>query len=449
MIRGVASSLILAVALISGASFQTFAANQSVAQSSPEMSWRNGAVDARIENWPLEKVLGRLASVSGWKVYVEPGLSNPTSVQFKNLPQGEALKLLLGDVNYALVPQNGAASKLFVYRNNLSDAVKAVAPDAGGKPKNWLANEIILSVKPGSKEDIEKLAKQLGGKVVSQSDALHAYRLQFDSPEAAQAAREKLGENQDFSVQDNYSYGTPETPALARSSSSSPSSTGSNGAGKQVVVALVDTPIQATGDSSKMLAPIRLAGDPGTLPTDPTHGTAMAKVVWEQYPNAVIRPIDIYGSSSTTTSMDVAMGIVAAMNSTPRPDVINISSGGMGGNEVGDMASRDASLKGILLFAAAGNSSTDAPVYPAAYPSFMAVTAAHDGVLEPYANYGSFVHLANEGSYLFNYMGDNYLSRGTSPASAATSGQAASLLGQGLAPDKVVSTIFQKLSIQK
>src|SRR5436190_10006112 len=110
-----------------------FAANSN----SPEITWRaNKTVDAKLEAVALDKVLARLAALSGWKVFVEPGLEQPVSAQFKNLPQDEALKLLLGELNYALVPQKGAPARLLVYKHGLGDATAAISPDSN-KPKNW------------------------------------------------------------------------------------------------------------------------------------------------------------------------------------------------------------------------------------------------------------------------------------------------------------------------
>ena len=82
-------------------------------ETEPELAWReNQSVDARVQNVPVKKLLSRLATVTGWKIYAEPELDKSVSVSFKNLPQGQALRLLLGDLNYALVPAGGEPAKL-------------------------------------------------------------------------------------------------------------------------------------------------------------------------------------------------------------------------------------------------------------------------------------------------------------------------------------------------
>src|SRR6187399_382803 len=72
-----------------------------------KLAWRQDkTASANIENKPLTNVLARLSAVTGWKVFLQPGLTRRVSVQFQNTAHSEALKKLLGDVNYALVPQS-------------------------------------------------------------------------------------------------------------------------------------------------------------------------------------------------------------------------------------------------------------------------------------------------------------------------------------------------------
>ena len=89
----------------------------ALSEETSHLTWNNSqTVDARINDLPMEKLLGRLASVTGWRIYAEPGLAGSVNVSFKNLPQGQALRLLLGDLNYALVPEGEKPAKLYVYR---------------------------------------------------------------------------------------------------------------------------------------------------------------------------------------------------------------------------------------------------------------------------------------------------------------------------------------------
>ena len=59
-------------------------------------------VDADIRGEPLWPLLETIARETGWRIYVEPGTTRNASAKFKNLPSGDALRMLLGDLNFAL-----------------------------------------------------------------------------------------------------------------------------------------------------------------------------------------------------------------------------------------------------------------------------------------------------------------------------------------------------------
>src|SRR5690349_16475158 len=83
-------------------------------------------VDAQIEGWDLPTLLGQLSKATGWQVFIEPGTEQTVSVRFKNLAVGEALKRMLGELNFALLPQTNAPPRLFVFRNSLQEATQLV-----------------------------------------------------------------------------------------------------------------------------------------------------------------------------------------------------------------------------------------------------------------------------------------------------------------------------------
>src|SRR5688572_21574507 len=89
-------------------------------------------VDADVRGWELFGLLERIASETGWQVYVEPGSGHKASVKFKDLSSGEALRLLLGDLSFALIPQTNDNSRLYVFRTAMQNATRQVRP-AGDK----------------------------------------------------------------------------------------------------------------------------------------------------------------------------------------------------------------------------------------------------------------------------------------------------------------------------
>lgn len=456
MKAGFSRVCLLTLALLAG--FVTFS------EPSQTLHWRRGArrVDAEIHDWSLHPLLARISASSGWKIYVEPGLDEKISVTFSNAPQGDALKLLLGRLNYALIPNGRGRSKLFVYKTSLGQATALVKPDAGQKPTNWLAKEIILTLPPGSKLDAEKLATELNGKIVAKSEGLNAYRLEFADADAAQKAREALAQREDLDAQDNYSF---QRPTLSASASSSPAAMfpvdpTPVSRGDQVTVALVDTPIQTLdGKMQEFVLPsVHVLDQPSSLPNDPTHATSMAETVLNSMAftkdagnpsklgNVRVLPIDIYGNSDTTSTFEVAQGLYKAIQANAQ--VVNLSLGGTGDSPMVDYLLEMAKQKQIMVFASAGNTPTTDPTWPAANPNVVAVTATDwTGNIAPYANRGSFVDVKAPGTSRIYYNGQAYVSTGTSTATAFVSGQAAGLAAQGFSPAQTEEAILKNFNM--
>ncbi len=126
---------------------------------------------------------------------------------------------------------------------------------------------------------------------------------------------------------------------------------------------------------------------------------------------------------------DLVEGIVWAVNNGA--DVINIS---IEINEASlelETAINYAWQEGVVVVAAAGNSGTLDPVYPAYYENCISVTAIKDdNSLSPLSNRGQWIDLAAPGYQIFSTLpGSNYgFETGTSFASAHVSGVVALLL---------------------
>ena len=373
-------------------------------QASNTFNWdtNHNCVSADIKAGQLLPLLEQIAGVTGWKVFVEPDAACDVSAKFNRLPPGDALHLLLRDLNFALVPETNSASKLFVFRTRIENATRSVRPakpaDAAAKGK-IIPNELIVRLKPGAK--IDELAKLLGAKVTGHIDSLNAYRLQFQDQAAADAAREQLSTNPDVSsVDSNYSIDRPPAPAGAQSSNLPPppqlqlKPPPSDG---RIIVGLVDTAVQPLGNGldAFLLTAMSVAGDAQPDPNDPMHGTSMAETILRSLAaitkgssSVQILPVDVYGPNPTTSTFDVANGIATAVNAGANP--INLSLGSDGDSSFLHSVIQDASSKNILMIGAAGNTPVTTPYYPAAYPEVMAVTAIDQGQLASYANRGSF-----------------------------------------------------------
>jgi hypothetical protein len=394
--------------------------------------WHQAAsrVDADIHGEPLWPLLEDIAHQTGWHILVEPGTSRVASTKFKDLPTDDALRMLLGNLNFAFVPQTNGSDFLYVFTTSRENATRHV--DATNAPPRRVANELLVKLKPGT--DIDALAKLLGAKITGRNDKLGIYRLLFGSADSTDAALGNLKSNSDVAAVDyNYIYDQPPSPQPLANAPVGPVSLTLNPPGDsgKLIVGLIDTPVQPLDGSLNdfLLKQISVAGDSYVTGTDPTHGTAMAEAILRAISqssggstSAQILPVNVYSSGESTTSWDVALGIQAAVDNGA--NVLNLSLGGAGDSSVLDSVIQQAVAAGIPIFAAAGNQPVGTPTYPAADSGVMAVTATQGGQIAPYANYGSFVSLALPGGVVIYLGGTAYIEQGTSVSTATATGVA-------------------------
>lgn len=409
---------------------------------------------------PLLEVLGQLAARTGWHIFVEPDSNPQIHTTFKNVGVGQAIDLLVGKMNYALVPQSDGPAKLFVFRTSRDQATLEVPPAHQRPPATVtirrVGNELIVTVEPGT--DIEALAKRLGAKVTGQIPGTDTYRLAFENETAAKTARTQLADEPGVKGVDyNYLVDRP-TPAQAIPQGPLPPvklSLNPPAADGRIVVGLVDTSVQTLGGGlDQFLLPSKSVVGEATPTADQlTHGTSMAETILRSIEqvssggtSVQILPVDVYGGNANTSSFDVAMGIAAAVNGGA--NIINLSLGSYGGTSYLEQVIQDASKAGIVVFGAAGNDPVTNPVYPAAYPDVIAVTAVQGNQLAPYANRGAFVDMGAPGSSVVYFNGQAYLVNGTSTATAYASGLAAALAeSQQVSPSQAAKTITQRYSV--
>ena len=145
-------------------------ASRRLSPEAESLLWRSqeNKVDAEIRSWDLQKLLGEISAATGWQVFLEPDTQHTVSATFKDLRPGDALRLLLGDLNFALLPQSNAPAKFFIYRTSLLEATQLIAAAQDVKPpprpSDLIPNELIVTLKPNAKETIDDIARKLGRK---------------------------------------------------------------------------------------------------------------------------------------------------------------------------------------------------------------------------------------------------------------------------------------------
>ncbi|XOV68593.1 MAG: S8 family peptidase [Fluviicola sp.] len=116
-------------------------------------------------------------------------------------------------------------------------------------------------------------------------------------------------------------------------------------------------------------------------------------------------------------------------------DIISMSFGSENPSLTGESIISAASQMGIVLIAAAGNSATDAPYYPAAYPNVISVGATNQSdMITWFSNYGPNIDVMAPGLDIYSTLsgnGDEYGTKsGTSMACPMVAGLAGLVLSQ-------------------
>lgn len=423
------------------------------------LAWHRteGRVDADIHGETLMPLLENIAAQTGWHIFVEPGTTRNASTKFNNLPAGDALKMLLGNLNFAFVPKIGTNSELFVFRTIVKNATRQVVE---AKPAKHTSNELLVKVKSGT--DMQALAKLLNAKITGHLDQYGVYRLEFADAGSTDAALSQLQSNSDVQDVDyNYYFDPPPTAQSTSASSATPLSLTLNppSASGKVIVGLIDTDVQSLGSQLDPLILKQISVADGT-PSDSTinHGTAMAYTILNAISSSTgssstsvqIQPVDVYGSSETTTSWEVALGVQAAVNAGA--NVLNMSLGSTGDSAVLDDVLAQAAKDGITAFAATGNTPLNAPYYPAADPGVIPVTAlGQGGQIASYANVwsdSSMIALPGTGTVYYN--GQQWVVQGTSTSTAISSGiYAGNLAAHGWSQSQILSAMENKFSVPK
>ena len=411
------------------------------------LKWEDdGTASAQLEKCSLEKVLQSLSEQGRWQIFVEPELRLQVTTRFKNLTHSQALRRLLSDVNFAIIPSPKASSRLLVYKTSSEKAVVRILPTKRlAKRKKVrikpgkIPNELVVTLEPGSGIDIEALAAELGAKIVGKIDGLDIYRLRFENEQQAGKAEALLEKNEGIaSVDSNYGITRPDslTPVglAAAPLNLRPSSADDDG----IVIGLVDSSVQRQGSqvSDFLLQEISMAGAPADSSDQVNHGTSMAETILrglsatldgEQETSVKILPIDVYGQSESTSTFEVAQGVQAAIEAGA--DIISLSLGSDEQNDLMRAVIQSGTSSGVLFLAAAGNEPTGHPVYPAAQSEVIGVTALNRSgrSVANYANSGNFVEAAAPGAGVTVFNNQTFYGTGTSFSTAYVAGVAAGI----------------------
>jgi subtilisin family serine protease len=229
-----------------------------------------------------------------------------------------------------------------------------------------------------------------------------------------------------------------------------------------VVVAVVDSGVNAQHPDlqGRILPGYDFVNNDNDPDDDHGHGTHVAGIIAANAnngigsagvcPNCSILPVKVLNSSNVGTWSDVVQGIIYAVEQNA--GVINLSLGGTSDIQTVRNAVNYAVENNVIVVAAAGNSRSDVPFFPAAIEEVIAVSATrNDDTIWSLSNYGDYIDVAAPGFAVYstfadlnNYYGGYTFMSGTSMAAPHVAGLVGLIRSQQ--PDRTLAEIRQLIS---
>jgi serine protease len=305
------------------------------------------------------------------------------------------------------------------------------------------------------------------------SQAEHLYTLKGDRALLDKLRRSSL--NQDVeAIEPNYIYHTSVTPNDPQYSKQwhlhqiHAEGAWAENRGNGITVAVIDTGVSKVPDlaQTEFVAGYDFVNDKTTADDDNGHGTHVAGTIAQSTNNnygvagiayeAKIMPLKVLSGSGGGTISDIAEAIRFAADN--KADIINLSLGGSGENQVMKDAIDYAHSKGVVMIAAAGNENTNSASYPARYAHVIGVGAIDaQGERAEFSNYGAGVDIAapggGNGSKIWQETIDPDTNtpmiagfQGTSMAAPHVAGVAALIKSTGVTtPDEIFAVLQQSV----
>jgi len=343
------------------------------------------------------------------------------------------------------------------------------APAAGPKPgaAAFAPDEVLVKFKPGTPASDQALAhRQIGGQLKEEIAALgvQVIAVPAGTVEARVAA---YGRNPNVEYAEPnyiaYAIGEPNDPYFSKqwgmTKIEAPKAWDVTTGSSVVKIAILDTGIdQDHEDLKDKIAGNRNFTTSRTVDDRYGHGTHVAgiaaaatnngKGVAGVGYNSSLLNVKVLNDQGSGYYSWVANGIIWAADNGAK--VINMSLGGSSSSSTLESAVNYAWSKGVVLVAAAGNSNTSDPLYPAYYANCIAVAATDENDAKAsWSNFGEWVDVAAPGVNIFSTLPNhkNYISRtyskslnydylsGTSMATPHVAGLAALVWATGYGTD--------------
>lgn len=410
----------------------------------------------RAERVPLQSILERIAD-QGIRVRMDPELDPMITASFENRDIQKGLDSILKGLNHVLIwePIQGPLgpiprlAEIRVFRPGKEALMKALGKKGGlsiaRNPKDgslFVKNEVLLQLRPGAKlSELKKALKKINGRVVDGYAALGIYKIRLpegaDVPAIAEAV---TGDPGIAEAEPNYAYPIQSPFHDPDMTDSFPYLTNKEKPERGVPIAVVDTGLNIDSGVEDFVLASTDALSPDQPISDPQgHGTQMALIASgvvkpfgaraDAETHSPIIPIRAFDENGYTSNFLIMRSIDFAVKNGAR--VMSLSWGSETKSGFLERALTDASSKGLIVVASAGNEPTGNPVYPAAYEAVIGVGAiGPDGKAWEKSNHGDFVTLYAPGfaDLPVGYKGDPGAYAGTSISAAFVANVIANIL---------------------
>lgn len=438
--------------------------------SDPVVRIQGDRLTLDVDNQPLAVILEKLAA-QGIRIRIDPEINPLITAKFNRRAMGPALSSLLKSVDYALIWRKDKASakdeprlwEIRIFYRGQEARIRPLEKGANldivkGDGAAYVKDILLLRLEPGITEaEIAVLLDRLGATLVDAYPPLGIVRIRLPHGSDVPAIAEKIAEAEGIeNAEPDYAY--PLEGGRTVTAGNLPSADRETAIPSSVAtpVAVMDSGLSADYADNPFVQAAYDAVSPGAAVGDEMgHGTQMALIAAGAVnplgaetksaagsPVVAIRAFDDNGYTSTYT---LVRGIDYAIENGAR--VLSLSWGSETASSLLESATDYAASRGLVLVAAAGNSPTGKPVYPAAYENVIGVGAlTPDGEAWDQSNYGDFVSVYSPGlaDLPVGYNGDPGVYAGTSIATAYTARQVAAILSRYPQADQ--KTILEILS---
>lgn len=320
-------------------------------------------------------------------------------------------------------------------------------------------NEIIVKFKPGISKAIQ--TQVIGAQKLTENHALGFQVLKVKENQLTKILKSYKDNPNVAYAEPNYYYHatwTPNDPSFPTQygpqTIHAPEAWDVTKGSQDVKIAVVDTGVQLNHpDLDGKVIPGRDFVQDDDDPTDGNgHGTHVAGIaaavadnnngIAGIAPDAKILAVRVLNERGSGTLDDVASGITYAADQGAQ--VINLSLGAPFPSKAIEDAVNYAWNKGSVVVAAAGNSGSSSPSYPAYYDHAIAVASTDSADKKSsFSNYGTWVDVAAPGTNIYStFLGGSYSTlSGTSMASPHVAGLAGLLASLGKNKDEIREAI--------